>query len=39
MNVNVDYGFYTIPLKYSACTVKVWLYKGELSPTYNFKIL
>jgi len=32
MDSEVDYGMFTIPLKFSACTVKVWLYRGVYVP-------
>lgn len=34
MRVDVDYGFHTIALRYSACTLKVWLYRNR---GYSFK--
>lgn len=34
MRVDIDYGFYTIALRYSACTLKVWLYRNR---GYSFK--
>ena len=38
MKAEVDYGIFTIPLRFSACTVKVWLYKGFYVPkrTFNY---
>lgn len=36
MKAEVDYGIFTIPLKFSACTVKVWLYKGFYVPKRTF---
>jgi len=32
MGVDVDYGMFTLPLRFSACTVKVWLYRGVYVP-------
>lgn len=34
MKVDVDYGFHTVTLRYSACTLKVWLYRNR---GYSFK--
>jgi hypothetical protein len=39
MNANVDYGFYTIRLRYSVCTVKIWLYKGPRCPIFRFRVI
>jgi small subunit ribosomal protein S3 len=30
LKASIDYGFYTIPLKNSLISVKVWFYKTEL---------
>jgi len=38
MNVKVEYSFFTVFLRYSACTVKIWLYKGKTAPTYKYKL-
>jgi ribosomal protein S3 len=35
---NVDYATYTVVMKYSVCTVKVWLYKSPKAPKYKFRI-
>jgi ribosomal protein S3 len=32
MDAQIDYGMFTIPLRYSACTIKVWLYRGTYLP-------
>ena len=32
MDTEVDYGMFTLPLKFSACTVKVWLFRGVYVP-------
>jgi len=32
MDAEVDYGIFTIPLRFSACTVKIWLYRGTYVP-------
>ena len=37
MSENVDFSFFTIILDYGACTVKVWLYKGEKAPYYLYR--
>jgi hypothetical protein len=34
MNQNVDRAFKTFSSKYSSCTIRVWLYKGENSSKY-----
>jgi ribosomal protein S3 len=36
MKAEVDYGLFTIPLRFSSCTVKVWLYKGFYVPKRTF---
>jgi len=38
MNTKVEYSFFTVFLKYSACTVKVWLYKGKTAPVYKYRL-
>jgi hypothetical protein len=40
MNYDVEYGFHTVTLRYSACTLKVWLYKNRrVSFKYSYKII
>ena len=40
MSYDVDYGYFTITLRYSACTLKVWLYKNKkISPKYGLKMV
>jgi len=40
MRVDVDYGFHTLALRYSACTLKVWLYKNRgYSYKYGYRIV
>lgn len=40
MHVDVDYGFYTVTLRYSACTLKVWLYKNKgHSYKYGYRLV
>jgi len=40
MNYDVDYGYFTITLRYSACTLKIWLYKNKrISPKYGLKMV
>lgn len=38
ISAKIDYGFFTIPVRNSAISVKVWLNKGNLSSAYCFKI-
>ena len=35
---NIDYGFFTIPIRNSAISVKVWLNKERLNSDVFFKI-
>jgi len=35
---NVDYAFYTVILRYSVCTVKVWLYKSRRAIKYKYRV-
>jgi len=35
---NVDYATYTVIMRYSVCTVKVWLYKSNIAPKYKYRI-
>lgn len=40
MRVDVDYGFYSLALRYSACTLKVWLYKNRgYSYKYGYRLV
>jgi len=37
---DVEYGFHTVTLKYSACTLKVWLYKNRAgSPKHGYRLV
>jgi len=35
---NVDYAIYSVVMRYSVCTVKVWLYKSKTAPKYKYRI-
>ena len=35
----IDYGVYTVILRYSICTVKVWLYRSFIAPKYYIKVI
>lgn len=35
----IDYGYFTIPLRNSAATVKVWLYRDSFYPKFFFKLI
>jgi ribosomal protein S3 len=35
---NIDYGAYTITLRYSTCSLKVWLYKNKKTPVRNIRV-
>ena len=35
---NVDYATYTVIMRYSVCTVKVWLYKSNRSAFYKYRV-
>lgn len=35
----IDYAFYTVPLKNSAVSIKIWLYKDKFYKYYNTKII
>lgn len=35
---NIDYATYTITLRFSACTIKVWLYKSWDYPKYSVSV-
>jgi ribosomal protein S3 len=37
MDQNVEIGVRKMILKYGACCVKVWLYKGKMLPTYSMR--
>jgi len=40
MRVDIDYGFHTIALRYSACTLKVWLYRNRgFSFKYGYRLV
>lgn len=40
MHVDVEYGFYSLALRYSACTLKVWLYKNKgYSYKYGYRLV
>ena len=39
LSANIDYGFFTVPLKNSAVTVKVWLYKKNDFSNFYFKLI
>lgn len=36
---NVDYGFYTNIMRYSTCSLKVWLYKSQKVPIRGFRFI
>jgi len=37
---DVEYGFHTVTLQYSACTLKVWLYKNRAgSPKHGYRLV
>jgi ribosomal protein S3 len=38
VNCRMDYAFYTVPLKNSAVSVKVWLYKTPLVYDWVYKV-
>ena len=35
---NVDYAFYTVILRYSVCTVKVWLYRSRRAIKFKYRV-
>jgi hypothetical protein len=35
---NVDYAFYSVVMRYSVCTVKVWLYKSRTAPKFKYRV-
>jgi ribosomal protein S3 len=35
---NVDRGFFTFYSQFGACTVRVWLYKGDNSPKHLVRV-
>jgi hypothetical protein len=35
LKAHIDYGFWTVPLKNSSISIKVWLYKAKGFPTFN----
>ena len=35
---NVDYAIYSVVMRYSVCTVKVWLYKSRKAPKYKYRV-
>jgi len=37
IEMNVDYGLFSVNLDNSRCTVKVWLYKSKFAPLYKTK--
>jgi hypothetical protein len=40
MKIDLDYGFHTVTLRYSACTLKVWLYKNKgYSYKYGYRLV
>jgi hypothetical protein len=36
VNINIDYSFNTVPLKNSAVSIKIWLYKNLLYKNYKY---
>jgi len=36
VSINIDYAFFTIPLKNSAVSIKIWLYKNFKYSSYNY---
>lgn len=39
LNVDVDYSFHTIPLKNSAISVKIWLYRNDILKLYRKQLV
>jgi ribosomal protein S3 len=37
--IKLDYSFYSVVLRYSVCTIKVWLYKSKITPVYRYRII
>ena len=35
---NVDYAIYSVVMRYSVCTVKVWLYKSKTAPKFKYRV-
>ena len=35
LNIHIDYSFFTIPLKNSAVSIKIWLYKNPMYNSYK----
>ena len=38
LSANIDYGFFSIPLKNSAISVKLWIYRTKFLPSFYFKL-
>lgn len=39
LDARIDYAFYVIPLKNSACNIKVWIYKGNDDIDWYFRVV
>jgi hypothetical protein len=37
--IKLDYSFYSVVLRYSVCTIKIWLYKAKFTPVYKYRII
>jgi ribosomal protein S3 len=35
----LDYAIYSIIMRYSVCTVKVWLYRSQKSPKFRLRVI
>jgi len=38
-NANIDYNMHTLTLRFSACTLKIWLYKGFYASNFYYKYI
>jgi len=36
VNINIDYSFFTIPLKNSAVSIKIWIYKNIKYSSFKY---
>ena len=38
MTANIEYGFHTVPIRNSAVSIKIWLYKQKNLKSFNIRL-